>query len=57
MKRCGGVLHYELMGGVIRVYRIVDHKRLYRFKCIKCGREGENDGQTMRCNVHTKART
>lgn len=41
---CGGVLAYEVMG-VFRVH----HGGVYRFKCQKCGDEGENDGAARAC--------
>lgn len=37
---CGGTLAYETMGGAFRVHR----EGRYRFRCGKCGAEGDNDG-------------
>jgi hypothetical protein len=48
-KRCGGTLHYAVIG-TMRVYRMEGRKKLYRFRCSRCGAVGENNGRTKTCS-------
>lgn len=48
---CGGVLHYETLGGVMRVHR----EGRYRYRCSQCGDAGENDGTPRTCSQKAKA--
>jgi hypothetical protein len=55
MKRCGGELHYENLAGMIRVFRTEGRKKLYRWRCSKCGATGENNGRERTCRVSRPA--
>lgn len=35
--------------GRVRVFRVHDGRRRYRFRCTSCGRGGENDGRRRIC--------
>jgi hypothetical protein len=49
---CGGTLEYETMAGAFRVHR----DGVYRFRCPRCGRESENDGAALTCDMPTTPR-
>jgi hypothetical protein len=49
---CGGVLAYETMAGAFRVHKA----GVYRFRCQKCGLEGENDGEARACTATLQPR-
>lgn len=48
-KRCGGHLHYENLAGVVRVFKLVEGKRTYSYRCPSCKAEGTNDGRATVC--------
>ena len=41
---CRGKLHWETMAGVIRVYREVNGRKVYRARCSECKQTHDIDG-------------
>ena len=49
--KCKGELHYENIAGVLGVFRMEGRKRIYRWRCPKCGHDGENNGKARYCSL------
>lgn len=49
MDRCKGHIEYETISGS-RVYREEDGRKIYNWRCDRCGATGEGNGKRGTCN-------
>jgi hypothetical protein len=47
-KKCGGILHYEVVCGM-RIFFERDGKKEYKFRCSECYTPGINNGRAKTC--------